>query len=183
MAQTVQKTVAGKTAKAAAGTNKERSASGASGNATNARLDHSGSHRFAVVLVRGLVDVSYGIKDTLAMLRLTRKNHCVVVADTPITRGMLQKVKDYATWGEISEEMFKQLVLKRGMPYEGRLTDSGKKYSYKVLDVAGKAYKPYFRLNPPQKGFGRKGIKTPFNRGGALGYRSDKMNDLILRML
>ena len=43
--------------------------------------------------------------------------------------------------------------------------------------------KPFFRLNPPVKGFDRKGIKVPFSLGGALGYRKEKINDLIKRMV
>ena len=34
-----------------------------------------------------------------------------------------------------------------------------------------------------KKGYGRKGIKTPFSKGGALGYRGDKINDMIQRMM
>lgn len=141
------------------------------------------SGRMAVVLVRGLVGVRKPIKDTLSLLQLRRKNHCVVVPATPVFLGMLQKVKDYVTWGEINEEGYKALVEKRGEVYKGRLQDSKGKYSYKVLEVAGKKYKPYFRLNPPRKGFGRKGIKVAFNAGGTLGYRGDKMQELLERMI
>lgn len=38
-------------------------------------------------------------------------------------------------------------------------------------------------LNSPRKGFGRKGVKMPFSKGGALGERKEKINDLIERML
>jgi large subunit ribosomal protein L30 len=139
--------------------------------------------KIAVVLVRGLVNVTHAIKDTLAMLKLTRKNTCIVVDNNPTMLGMIKKAKDYVTWGEISEETYKELVAKRGVLYLGPIQDSKKKYNYKTLEIEGKHYKPYFRLNPPSKGFGRKGIKMPFNKGGGLGPRSDKMNDLILRML
>ncbi len=139
--------------------------------------------KIAVVLVRGMVNVTQGVKDTLAMLNLSRKNTCIVVEDTPIYRGMIQKVKDYVTWGEVSDETFKAIVEKRGVEFKGRENDSKKKYSYKFIEVNGKKYKPYFRLNPPTKGFGRKGIKMPFKLGGALGDRKDKMNDLIMRMI
>jgi large subunit ribosomal protein L30 len=40
-----------------------------------------------------------------------------------------------------------------------------------------------FRLSPPRGGFERKGIKTPFTMGGALGNRKEKINDLIKRMI
>ena len=147
------------------------------------KVDTTTSTKVAVILVRGLVGVRAGIKDTLLLMRLTRKNNCVVLENNAITRGMLQKVKDYVTWGEISDDVYNQLVEKRGEEYEGRLSDSKKKYNYKTLDINGKKYKRYFRLNPPRKGFGRKGIKIAFKVGGGLGDRKEKMNDLILRML
>lgn len=139
--------------------------------------------KIAVVLVRGFVDVWKPIKDTFEMLRLNRKNYCVIIEDNPPNRGMLNKVKDYVTWGPISKETMVELVAKRGEEFKARTTDSKEKYSYKTLEFEGKKYKPYFRLNPPRKGFGRKGIKMPFNKGGALGSRGEKMNDLVLRML
>ncbi|MDP3734558.1 MAG: uL30 family ribosomal protein [Nanoarchaeota archaeon] len=139
--------------------------------------------KIAAILVRGMVKTPQPIKDTLAMLLLQRKNHCVVVVDNPVNRGMFNKVKDYITWGEVSDDLFAQLIQKRGLEYQGRLTDSKGKYQYKVLDQNGKKYKPYFRLSPPRKGFEWKGIKIQFKASGALGYRGTEMNDLILRML
>ena len=139
--------------------------------------------KISVVLVRGLVGVTQKVKDTLTLLHLNRKNSCVVVDDTPSVRGMIRKVKDFVTWGPISVELFAELVEKKGEEYQGRLQDSKGKYSYKVLSVNGKNYKPYFRLHPPRKGFGRKGVKVAFKVGGALGDRGDKMEDLVKRML
>ncbi len=139
--------------------------------------------KLAIVLVRGFVDVAQSVKDTLDMLKLTRKNTCVVVQDTPVYRGMINKVKDYVTWGEMGDEVFKELVAKRGIESEMRVQDRTQTYSYAALSFNGKRYLPYFRLNPPQKGFGRKGIKIAFAAGGALGYRGAKMEDLVKRML
>jgi large subunit ribosomal protein L30 len=82
---------------------------------------------------------------------------------------MIKKVKDYVTYGEIDDETEKLLVEKRGE---------------KTKDKEGKeVMKKFFRLSPPRKGFGRKGIKFAFSQGGALGYRGTKINDLIKRML
>jgi large subunit ribosomal protein L30 len=139
--------------------------------------------KLAVILIRGLVGVRQEVKDTLRMLGLTRKNHCVVVNSTPSTLGMIKKAKDFITWGEISNEMFTKLLAERGEEFKGRTTDSKKKYSYNFLEIDSKKYKSYFRLNPPRKGFGRKGIKMPFKIGGALGNRSEKINDLLERMI
>ena len=130
--------------------------------------------KLAVVLVRGMVKVVKPIKETLMMLNLNRKNHCVVIDDTPAYKGMLFKVKDYITWGEIDEATFAELVHKRGQLSDGR---------GKSVEINGKKYKRHFALNPPLKGFGRKGIKTSFKVGGGLGYRGEKINDLVKRML
>jgi large subunit ribosomal protein L30 len=139
--------------------------------------------QIAVILVRGLVKVTQSVKDTLALMNLKRKNNCVVLVDNSINRGMMKKVKDYATFGIIDAATFKELVEKKGVEYKGRLQDAKGKYSYKTVLINGKHYKPYFRLNPPRKGFGRKGIKMAFKLGGGLGDRGDKINDLIKRML
>jgi len=141
------------------------------------------SNKLAVILVRGLVKIRTPVGDTLTMLRITRKNHAVVIDNNPVNLGMLHVVKDYATWGEVSSATIKELVAKRGELFKSRESDTKEKYNYKFLEFEGKKYKPYFRLNPPRKGFGRKGIKMPFIVGGALGNRGDKINDLIMRML
>ena len=149
--------------------------------AAKAPVKNSG--KIAVILVRGLVDVKTTIKDTLKMLHLTRKNNCIVITDNEVNRGMVKKAKDYITWGEIDPDTFKELVEKRGEEFKQRLTDGKQKYPFRFLEVNDKKYKRYFRLNPPRKGFGRKGIKMPFNKSGALGNRQEKINDLIKRML
>jgi large subunit ribosomal protein L30 len=141
------------------------------------------SGKIAVILVRGKVGLSKKVKDTLLMLNLSRKNHCVVIVDNPVNRGMIKKVKDFTTWGEITDDTFKELLSKRGQPFQGRETDLKKKYQYNLFEHEGKKYKKYFTLSPPRKGFGRKGIKMPFKLSGGLGNRGDKINDLIMRML
>ena|SRR3989344_6484922 len=121
--------------------------------------------KLALILIRGTINVSAPIKDTLHMLRLRNKHVCVIVEDTPTTRGMIRKVKDLITWGEVDDATIKALEEKRG-----------------EKDVEGKL-KPFFRLSPPKRGFERKGIKVPFKLGGALGERGAAINALIQRML
>jgi len=139
--------------------------------------------KFAVVLIRGLARVRKPIKDTLLMLKLGKKNQCVIIDDTPMNAGMLNKAKDYLAWGHISDETYKLLVEKKGKLYSGRATDLKGKYHYKTLNFSGKYYLPYFNLNPPKKGFGIRGIKVAYNAGGSLGNRGEKINDLIKRMI
>lgn len=125
------------------------------------------SNKLAVVRVRGNVGIDYRIKSTLSMLNLHNQHFCSVYSPTPSILGMLKKVKDYVTWGEIDSETFTLLIDKRA-------TKQGTKDN-----VQNK----FYRLNCPLRGFGRKGIKKPFSTGGALGYRGEKINELIKRMI
>lgn len=151
---------------------------------------------FAVIRLRGTIDVRREIKETLRMLRLHRINHCVIVGDSPSYRGMLQKVKDYVAWGEIDAETLALLLRKRGrLKGNIRLTDEYVKETtgYESIEdfaravIDGKAnledipdLKPVFRLHPPRKG--HKGIKAHYGYGGELGYHGEKIRELIYRM-
>lgn len=121
----------------------------------------------AVIRIRGKKGIKKNIRDTLEMLCLYKKNFCVVVESTRSIMGMIKKAKDYITWGEVNENMLNELVYKRG---EKNPRDS-------------KKTKKFFRLHPPRGGFERKGVKVPFSLGGALGYRTEKINELIKKML
>ena len=140
--------------------------------------------KILVVRIRGKINLSAELKSTFEMLNLHKKNWCIVIENNPSMIGLLNKVKDYVTWGEISEEGFKELVLKKGEEFKARTEDSKSKIKYtKCFSYNKKNYKKYFRLNPPRKGYGRKGIKQTFNKGGALGYRGEQINDLLQRMM
>ena len=138
----------------------------------------------AAIRVRGVTQVREVVEDTLTMLRLYKKNYCCVVPNNPAYVGLLNKAKDYITWGEIDDDIFDMLADKRGEEFKGRETDSNKKIKYNdFMLVKNKKIKKYFRLNAPRKGFGRKGIKHSYQVGGALGYRGNAINDLIKRMI
>ena len=143
------------------------------------------SGNVAVVLVRGKINVRHDIKKTLEQLRLYSKNCCIVLPKTKENLGMIKKIKDYITWGDIDDATMNELFEKKGEEYKGRTQDSKGKIEYKskFTEHNGKKYKKFFRLNSPKKGYGREGIKAPFNKGGALGNRGDKMKDLIVRMV
>ncbi|MEM4347451.1 MAG: 50S ribosomal protein L30 [Candidatus Altiarchaeota archaeon] len=154
--------------------------------------------RIAVIRVRGKVHVRKEIADTLKKLKLTKPNHCVIVDSRDSYMGMIKKVKDYVTYGEISQKTMEKLIRERGL-LEGnkKITEDyiKKNKKFKSIEEFVKAFmefkaelkdinlKGVFRLEPPKKGYERKGIKLPFSKGGALGYRSDKINSLIERML
>ena len=146
--------------------------------------------RIAVVKVRGNISVAHSIRDTMAMMNLTRVNHCVVIDDRKQYKGMLQKAKDYITWGEVSAEMLKKMLAKRGKVTDEAVAGSTK---YKTLDEFIGAYLkfeaefdeiktgPVFRLSPPRKGYAS--TKKAFGQHGSLGNRREKINDLLVRMI
>lgn len=144
----------------------------------------SNNSRLAAVRLRGLININGKVESALQMLRLYKTNYCVVLPGNPVYIGMLKKAKDYITWGEIDDETYKLLVEKRGEEFKGLETDSHGKIKYNdFIAINNKKIKKYFRLNAPRKGLGRKGIKHSFKQGGALGYRGDKINELIKRMV
>ena len=108
--------------------------------------------KIAIIRLRGTNDVKKDIENTMIMLHLHKKHTCSVYPKTDALMGMLDKCKDYITFGELDEETYKLLVDKRGITKEGKLVN-------------------YFHLNPPRGGFEKGGIKTPFMMKGALGYR------------
>lgn len=110
---------------------------------------------FAVIRVRGHVRRNQVINDTLQHLNLGHTNHCVLVPDNPTTKGMLQKVRNFITWGEASKEMEAALKKKQG---DGKVA----------------------RLSPPTKGY--KSTKLAYPKGD-LGYRGENINDLLKRMV
>jgi large subunit ribosomal protein L30 len=152
---------------------------------------------FAVVRIRGSVNVKPDIKKTLNLLNLTRVNHCVVLNESPSVKGMLQVAKDYITWGEIENGTLSKLIKSRGrLLGDKELTDEylksatsfdsvnklseaiiNKRFLYKEIPNI----KPIFRLSPPKKGL--EGIKRSFTNKGALGYRGKEINSLLERML
>ncbi|WP_304125594.1 50S ribosomal protein L30 [Methanosphaera cuniculi] len=151
---------------------------------------------YAVIRVRGRTGIKKNIADNLNMLNLTRISHATVIPETPSYAGMLQKGKDYITWGEISEDTLKELISVRGrLPGDKRVTDEYVKENtdYDSVDALATAIfnqeitmrdaglKPIFRLNPPRKGY--EGTKKPYTEGGSLGYRSESINELIEKMI
>jgi large subunit ribosomal protein L30 len=132
------------------------------------------------------------------MLRLHRINHAVFVEDNPSYKGMLQKVKDYITWGEVNIETLSEIISKRGEFIGGiKVTDeilaeltenngysSIEELANSLINGNVKAteidMKPVFRLHPPRKGY--EGIRLSINEGGSLGYRGKLINDLASKM-
>jgi large subunit ribosomal protein L30 len=138
---------------------------------------------FAVIRLRGLVNMEQSVKDALMMLRLNRKMNCILLNDGKVQKGMLQKVKDRVTWGEIDDETLMALVEKRGRKAGNvRLTEEEAKAAFKNIKEGKDAgIKPVFRLTPPSKGF-KNSIKQHYPNG-EVGYRGKEINTLLKRMI
>lgn len=152
-------------------------------------------NKLAVILIRGTISASPDVVKTLDLLRLRKKNACVVVDNTEVNKGMLQRVKDYTTYGLVDEVFFKEMIDKRGELIGKDKVSESKTDSAKIAKeyFSGKLklreftekyqLKPFFRLHPPIGGFERKGIKMPFAKGGVLGNRGEEIKELISKML
>ncbi len=138
---------------------------------------------YAVIRIRGLVGLKKEIKDTFRIFKINRKNHCVILQDNKVVKGMLQKIKDWITWGEINDDTLRKMVIKRGRkPGNKRLTSEEAEKVFNLIKEGKKSgIKPVFRLSPPSGGF-KKSIKQHYPKG-VLGYRKEKINDLLLRMI
>ena len=140
---------------------------------------------YAVIRVRGSVNVPRAVRDTLKMLRLTRVNHCVVIPKNPDYDGMLKKASGFITWGEISQETLENMVSKRGrLSGDVKLDDKQSKDAVKKIlkdsSSINADIKPVFRLSPPSKGY--KSIRVTYPRGD-LGNRGETINQLLKRMI
>jgi large subunit ribosomal protein L30 len=150
----------------------------------------------AAIRVRGTTGIKKDIADTLMMLRLNQINHAVLIDENPSYTGMLQKGKDYITWGEIDAETLAKVIAKRGrLVGDVKITDEYLKENtdYSSVEELAKAVveskatledagiKPVFRLHPPRKGY--KSTKKTYNEGGSLGYRGEKIGELIVKMI
>ncbi len=151
----------------------------------------------AAIRIRGRTGIRREMEDTAKLLRLTRINHLVIVPEEKQTVGMLRKVKDYVTWGEIDNDTLElllehRLLLKgRKKPDKEQLNDSTGYKTYSGLAkalISGKTkikdmenVVPVFRLHPPKGGY--EYIRKPYNQDGSGGYRGKEINSLIRKML
>ena len=152
-----------------------------------------------VVRARSNVKVERSIKETMGMLNLTRVNHAVIIPENAQYKGMLQKAKDYITWGNADADLVEKMITERGRlvgdkpitdAYVKESSEFGSIKEFAAAIVAGDAtvkdlpeMKRVFRLHPPvgPKGWG--GLKRTFVIGGALGARGDEISALVERMI
>ena len=152
-----------------------------------------------VVRARSNVKVERSIRETMGMLILTKVNHAVIIPENPQYKGMLQKAKDYITWGNADAGLVERMISERGrLVGDKPITDSDVKehteYSsikdFAAAIVSGDAtvkdmpnMKRVFRLHPPRGPKGWGGLKRTYVGGGALGSRGDDITALVERMI
>jgi large subunit ribosomal protein L30 len=151
----------------------------------------------AVVQLRGDVNMSSDVEDTLAMLNLHSVNHCALVPSTETYRGMVTKVNDFVAHGEPSVDVVETLLRTRAEPEKGEATidDEWVADNTDYDDVAGLAQaivdeettlreqglSPALRLHPPRGG--HDGIKHPTKEGGQLGKHTTEQIDELLEAM
>lgn len=118
--------------------------------------------KIAAYRIKGQFSTKEEFLQTMDMLGLKRKNTCIIIEDTPNNMGMIKKVKDFITYGEVSAEVVSKLLKKKEPVTK---TDT----------------KMIFKLPNPKGGF--KHIKRGYNEGGDLGYRGKEINVLLERVI
>jgi large subunit ribosomal protein L30 len=151
----------------------------------------------ALVQLRGEVNQSQGVRDTLEMLNLGTVNHATLVPETDTYTGMVTKVNDWVAHGEPSVETVATLLRRRAEPKEGDATVDdewvAERTDYDGIDALARALAneettlkevglaPVLRLHPPRKG--HDGLKHPTKEGGQLGKHStEEIDELLTRM-
>jgi len=108
----------------------------------------------AIIRITGQVKVRKDIDETFKRLKLKRKYSCVLIEETKENLGMLKKLRNFVSYGNIDEKTLEEMKKKR---------DKGK---------------GYFALHPP-----RGGIKTKIHYPKGVLGENKKINELIMRML
>lgn len=150
----------------------------------------------AIIRIRGTVGATRELRDTLRMLRLDAVNNCVLLPETKNCKGMIDKVKDHVTYGEIEKTTLAEMIKKRLRMFNNKrvdgtmlkkVTDFDSFEDFAEVLIEGnirlknfKELQPIFRLTPPSKGF--KSTKDHYPRGD-LGHRGKEINSLLERMI
>jgi large subunit ribosomal protein L30 len=134
------------------------------------------------IRISGMVSVQKDDQETLYRMRLRRKYAATLIADTPQNRKMLEGVRNFIAYGDVSKETLHDIIAKRGEGLNGKKFDVAAVMSQidkKSLDELG--VKPFFRLHPPRGGIES---KKHFGIGkGVLGNHKNEINKLVEKML
>jgi len=136
-----------------------------------------------VIRIKGRVGIRRKIAEGLNRLGLKTKYSCVVLKGTEAEKGVLKNLRDYIAYGEIKKEDFKKLLESRSKVVNGNEKKPSPEEVIKGFEQGKKLKEmnvnPVFRLHPPRKGIESK-QRYP---QGVLGNHSEKINELLKRML
>ncbi len=118
----------------------------------------------AAIRMRGVVGARKEAEDTLRMLGLKKKYNLAMLPRNDSILGMIKKAEHMLTWGEVDNELMKELKEKYGKP----------------IDAQSASFSVKINLKPPRKGL--KSVKKRWPKGD-VGYRGAAINDLIKRMM
>jgi large subunit ribosomal protein L30 len=151
----------------------------------------------AIVQLRGDVNMSYEVEDTLDMLNLHAVNQCTFVPDSDTYRGMITKVNDFVAHGEPSADVVELLLARRAEPLAGEADvddewiaentdydDLGSLATALVDEettLREQGLSPALRLHPPRSG--HRGIKHSAVEGGQLGRHDTEAMDELLEAM
>jgi large subunit ribosomal protein L30 len=150
----------------------------------------------AVIRIRGEAGLQRAVRDTLKMLKLDSIHNCIILPNTPDYKGMVEKVRDHVTYGEVDKQTLVEVLEKRlrstsdeRVPEDSLKEMSGHNSHEELADalLSGsvrlsnfKKIQPVLRLTSPSKGF--KATKSHYPEGD-LGYRGNEINSLLKRMI
>ncbi|MEN3056293.1 MAG: 50S ribosomal protein L30 [Candidatus Methanosuratincola petrocarbonis] len=149
---------------------------------------------YLVIRLRGEMGIAPEILDTLSRMNLPSKFSATLVSDTPSNIGMLNKVADYVTWGEIDQPSLVELLKKRGrLPGDRRLSEEVlKELSLGTFEELAEMMlkegsvippiKRTFRLTPASGGLNGH-ISRHLLSFGVLGYRGAAIADMLSKMI
>lgn len=137
-----------------------------------------------VIRISGLVGMDREENEALFRLRLRRKYSAVLVKPTPENMKLLQFLRNFVAYGDVTKETLALLIQKRGQPVKkGTRIDAKavvESLEHKSLEALG--LKPFFRLHPPRGGIdAKKHFGT--TKKAVLGDNKAAINDLVRRML
>jgi len=153
----------------------------------------------AALRIRGPSGLSTGVERTFSLLLLTRSNALALMPSSKTVLGMLNKLKAYIVWGEISKETLLILLETQGRTGKRPMftremmkeigCDSFEALAERIHDNPGvlkdlppEGVNAVFRLHPSRKGF-KRSTKALAGTGGQAGYIGAKINELISRMI
>ena len=143
------------------------------------------------------------IQTILAKLNLKNLYNAVILFYNKDTLKMIKLIENYVTWGYIKKTRIEELLRKRGSVMQNEEQNEldnaeienhlGKYGIFCIEDIVHelsyetKNAKPvleyigYFKLSNKEEGFDK--VNIPFEKGGNSGFRGDKINALLKKMI